>query len=150
MAISIDVDKAGLRKVQENMRELRANLANMDEPMAKISIMLDRWVQRNFKTQGGKVGGWKPLKAGGRWVKRRGKGRYFDTSAKILQDTGRLRASMFPFATANKAGIGSSLSYAKNHEEGIGVPVRRMLPESKDVLQKAQQLIEHHILEGTK
>ena len=90
---------------------------------------LDRWVQQNFKTEGDKVGGWKPLAAGGRWIA--GKG--LDTSASILQDKGILRASFVPFINTRNAGIGSDLNYAKKHDQGIGVTQRRILPLAKEV-----------------
>ena len=138
VAISIETNKAQLKKLNKEVKEARDRLSNIDEPMAKVSIMLDRWVQKNFRSEGGNVGGWKPLKAGGRWVKNQG----FDSSAKTLQDTGRLRSSFKPFADKNRAGIGSALEYSINHEEGIGVPVRRMLPKAKDVEAQAKKLIE--------
>lgn len=141
MAISIDFNKAKLSEIRKKISSVRLELSEIDEPMAKVSIMLDRWVQKNFKTEGKNVGGWKKFKLGGRPDK---KGK-IDTSAKLLQDTGRLRASFKPFADANKAGIGSSLDYAPVHEKGIGVPIRRMLPQHADVEKQARRLIEQSL-----
>jgi len=145
VAISIDVNKASLNKVRADVAQVRKNLANIDEPMAKISILLDRWVQKNFRSEGGNVGGWEPFALGGRPGP---KG--IDTSAKLLQDTGRLRASFKPFADANKAGIGSALEYSITHEEGRGVPARRMLPKRKEIEAQVQRLMETALTKGLK
>lgn len=160
--IEIDVNdlEVSVRKLQIESNKIRENLSDLDEPMAKVAILLDRWVQKNFKGEGDKAGGWDKFakqKYGpnkgerGRWVGK-GKDRKFDTSAKLLQDTGRLRASFKPFHSKNNAGIGSKLEYSINHEKGIGVPVRRMLPESDDsaLLAKAKRTMELAIMKGVK
>lgn len=140
-------------KMKPSVKELKViqerrltKLQNMATPFKKISIMLDRWVQQNFRTEGGLVGGWLGLIGGGRWKKGIG----IDTSAKILQDSGRLRASFLPFADKKDAGIGSDLPYAKPHEEGSAnagssYVKRRMLPERGDVIDKAKKLLEDHV-----
>ena len=130
---------------KRNAKRLR-KLKNSKVAYAKVSIMLDRWVQDNFKTEGGKVGGWLPLQAGGRY-----KGGVFDPSAKILQDEGRLRSSFLPFATRSNAGIGSDLPYSKKHEEGlVGMPERRMLPERGEVIDEAIDILREHVKRSTK
>lgn len=99
----------------------------------------------NFRTEGGKVGKWKKLKAGGRYVSRNGK-RKLDVSAKILQDTGRLRKSFLPFHNKKDAGIGSDLPYSKPHEEGEGpLPKRRILPLVKEVRRNVVDIYDKHI-----
>ena len=77
-------------------------LINIETLAERLSVSTS-WVQKNFKGEGKAVGGWAPFKAGGRW--RKGFG--LDTSAKLLQDTGALRASFLPFASKTDAGIGS-------------------------------------------
>ena len=109
----------------------RKHLLKIDPAMRKVAIYLDQWVQRNFKTEGGNVGGWKPL------TQREGR---------ILQDTGRLRASFVPFTAKNNAGIGSDLDYSKTHDKGIGhVPKRRILPQKKDVMKQVRRILKRHI-----
>lgn len=105
----------------------------------KISILLDQWVKRNFSSEGKLAGGWKKLKLGGRW--KRGK---LDRSAKILQDTRALNRSFLPFSDKTKAGIGSKLSYAADHEYGVParrLPIRRMLPLGKDIKVEAEKIV---------
>jgi len=108
---------------------------------AKIATWLDGWVQRNFKTEGGNVGKWAPFKKGGR----KKAGMSFDASAKLLQDTSRLRHSYSPFHSKNDAGIGSDVEYAVTHEFGNptkGLPARRMLPRKtdKDVIDNLKRI----------
>lgn len=114
-----------VKQVAQRQKQRLEKLKQLNVPLTRASVHLDRWVQKNFKTEGGNVGGWLPLAKGGRHIK--GKG--LDSSAKLLQDTGRLRASFSPFATRDNAGIYSDLDYSEHHEEGQGVPVRRMLPK---------------------
>lgn len=100
-------------------------------PNRRAAIVLDQWVQENFRSEGGRVGGWTPFRYGGRRIPGGG----FDTSAKLLQDTGALRASFHSFADKDEVGIGSEMFYSVFHEFGTGtVPARRMLPHEDDVL----------------
>jgi phage gpG-like protein len=154
--IEVVINKQSSKEVQKKMRELQkafktsggGGAGGMKRVNRQISIWLLRWVLENFKTQGGKVGGWRPFTYGGRVVKKDAKGaggisiarsksiegrRYIDTSAKLLQDTGRLRSSFKNFSTHKNAGVLSRLKYAPPHETGTKhLPQRRMLPESTD------------------
>lgn len=117
----------------------------LEIPHKKIALFLDRWVQQNFKSEGGKVGGWPPFAHGGRLRIQPGKPASFDPRAKLLQDTGRLRASFTPFSNKRTAGIGSDLSYSEKHEEGEGrLPQRRMLPRRKDVQAEVRERYRSH------
>lgn len=119
--------KAAKRKLRELIRKVR----NPAQANRRVSIWLMRWVNDNFKSQGGKVGGWKPFKLGGRRLPGGG----IDRSAKLLQDEGRLRASFSPFHGRTMAGIGSDLGYAITHQLGLphrNLPARRMLPLNTD------------------
>ncbi len=114
----------------------------------EVSIELDRWTQKNFKAEGRlTMDGWKPLAAGGRATPGGG----FDSSAKILQDTGRLRISFKPFANKRNAGIGSDLIYSEPHEKGLGhLPKRQMLPKWPDVEKRVNQVFDFHVKRGTR
>ncbi len=139
--ISVEV-RPTLQELRRRHAERYKSLKDVKAAHTKISIFLDSWVQRNFKSEGGNVGGWAPFAAGGR-VLRSG---VLDTTAKVLQDTGRLRASFLPFATQRTAGIGSDIPYSKSHEEGIGnLPVRRMLPVEREVKRDVQRVYDLHV-----
>lgn len=138
-----------MAEVRARLKRTRQDIGDMKKPYARAATYLDRWVQQNFKTEGGKVGKWAPLKVGGRWSRRRGR-RFFDSAAKVLQDTGRLRQSFLPFVTRRNAGIGSDLPYAKKHEEGKGergrkLPARRMLPKQKEVRKDLREILNEHV-----
>lgn len=135
-----------LKKARVKWKKRNDEMRNTRGPHARIAILLDVWVQRNFKSEGGNVGVWKPFairKDGrrGRWVK--GKG--LDTSAKLLQDTGQMRLSFIPFTTVKTAGIGSDLDRSKEHN-----PVRRMLPNDKDVKPMVNRVWKKHIKKAYK
>lgn len=132
---------ATVKQVQDRQRARLEKLQQLNVPLTRASIFLDRWVQKNFKTEGGNVGGWLPLKAGGRYVKNQG----FDSAAKILQDTGRLRASFSPFSTKVNAGVYSDLDYSEIHEKGQGVPERRMLPQWVEVRSDVNKIMKDYV-----
>jgi phage gpG-like protein len=119
-----------LKSVQSKLKSRLNKIGNLTVPNKKASIFLDQWVQLNFRSQGGKVGGWPPILRAG----------------KILQDTGRLRISYTPFATADDAGIGSDLLYSEIHEKGLGnVKKRRTLPEHSEVDQDLFKIYDAHV-----
>lgn len=133
--------KPSLKDLKKRQEKQLKKIADMKEPMSKVATLLDRWVQTNFKTEGGNVGGWAPFAIGGR----RKKGGRIDTTAKLLQDTGRTRASFLPFSSKNNAGIGSDLPHTKAHNEGHGnLPERRILPRIADVLKEVRRLLESY------
>lgn len=133
--------------VKKLLEAKRAGIANTLPAYKKASIFLDKWVQENFKTEGGKVGGWVPFSLYTREMIRR-----YDperSPAKLLQKTGRLRASFQPFFNSKNAGIGSDLPYAKTHEEGFGnIPMRRMLPKRPEVIGDLNRIISDHVKAG--
>ena len=136
------------KELAARLNKRRNELKNMTGLWRDVATFLTRWVGKNFRTEGGLVGGWTDFKAGGRWVtKGRGKNkrRYLDTGAKLLQDTGRLRLSHLPFSTRRSAGIGTDLPYSAAHNEGLGhLPTRRTVPEKSDVIDDIVKIAERH------
>lgn len=134
-------------KLGKKYREAIKSLEDSGPTFKKIAVLLDRFVQKNFKSEGGKVGKWKKLKAGGR----KKKGKPLDTTAVILQDTGRLRISFRPFTMKNGAGIGSDLPYARPHNEGKGaLPKRRMLPLEREINKEVREVLNKYVIAGLK
>lgn len=147
--IKVNVKVRGVRGMQRRLAVTGARLKNRIVPNKAVSVWLTRWVNQNFKTQGGKVGGWTPFKHGGRWVGK-GRTRRFDTSAKLLQDTGKLKASYKGFYSNRFAGVGTDVTYAKKHEFGVPsrrLPARRMLPtnQDKDVILGVTKIYDHFV-----
>lgn len=141
--------KRQIELLRARHKKIIKDLTDQEEPNTAASIYLDSWVQNNFKNQGELVGGWQPF-AYNRKYKARGrilKNGKIDTSAKLLQDTGRLRASFLPFATSKIAGIGSELAYSRTHNDGNGnrPPQRRILPLEKEVIYKLKLIFDDFV-----
>ena len=147
--VSVKV-KPSLQEVRKRLQTMRREVMDIKSPLAKAAIYLDQWVQRNFKSEGGEVGGWVPFKknkAGIPLVEVQDPGR---KPAKLLQKSGRLRLSFAPFSDGKVAGIGSDLPYAKTHHKGEGhVPERQLLPDKgtakRTVQQRADQILRAHV-----
>ena len=133
----LEVTVTGSKEVQKKLREVTRKVRDPRRANKEVSAWLFRWVNNNFKTQGGRVGGWAPLKPSTIARRTRGKG---SGSPKILQDTGELRANFRPFYGKTFAGIGAGAHSKMSdipifHERGIptkNLPQRRMLPRSTD------------------
>ena len=140
------VVKPTLEELRKRLDKKRAAVMDLRTPYARAAVLLDQWVQKNFKTEGGKVGGWVPFaknKDGVPIVEAREPGR---APAKLLQRTGRLRSSFTPFASKSHAGIGSDLPYAETHHKGLGnAPERQLLPDHnpayKEVMRAAKEIM---------
>ncbi|MHB1099291.1 MAG: phage virion morphogenesis protein [Burkholderiales bacterium] len=145
------VVKPTLQELRKRLVKKRAAVMDLRTPYARAAVLLDQWVQKNFKTEGGKVGGWQPFAknaAGIPIVELREPDR---APAKLLQNEGILKASFSPFADTKRAGIGSDMKWddgttVKDHHEGRGqLPARPMLPDSgaayKEVMRAAKEIM---------
>lgn len=154
MSIDVQLNKRTVDALKEKLKAAREGLLNDGAVMRQVAVFLDQWVQRNFQSEGDKVGGWAPFKYGGRIVRKKGAKaqsieghRYIDGSAKMLQDTGALRHSFLPFIRKGIAGIGSDLPYSKPHEDGMkGLPQRRMLMKTADVQVDLREILDNWLL----
>jgi len=154
MSISVTPNKATIEAAKRKLAAARDGLKNNGVAMRQVAVFLDQWVQRNFQSKGGKVGGWEPFKYGGRLTTKAkanaqsidGK-RWVNGSAALLQDTGALRLSFLPFVRQGSAGIGSDLPYSKAHEEGSNdLPQRRMLPKTAEVQVDVKEILDNFVL----
>jgi len=122
--------RPSLEKVAAKLKDRLEKINDLTIPNKIASVYLDQWVQKNFQSEGGKVGGWEAI----------------DRAGKILQDTGRLRISFTPFASRTDAGIGSDLKYSKPHDLGIrNMPRRQILPESDDVVEDLFKIYDNNV-----
>lgn len=138
--------KPSVEELKRSVEARRKQLANFRTPYTRASIFLDQWVQQNFKSEGGKVGGWKPFaKSTLEHIAETDPGRQ---PAKLLQRTGRLRSTFMPFASDDDAGIGSNLFYSKPHNEGLGrLPQRRLLPTRDLVMGDIRRIFKNYTTE---
>src|SRR5210317_1555169 len=146
---TINVRNASFGRARRVLTKLEKRIEDTSKANRDVSIWLLRWVNQNFRSEGGKVGGWAPFKYGGR-VQKDGS---INTRAKLLQKTGALRKSFLPFYSRANAGVGSFIPYAEFHELGTQhLPVRRMLPEEDlsdpDVEEAVIRIYEKHLLGG--
>ncbi|MBS3936005.1 MAG: phage virion morphogenesis protein [Sulfuritalea sp.] len=103
MTFKIEID-AG--PVIAALDRLAAQADDLTPAMRAIAGLLERQTEDNFAAESGPLGKWPAGKD-----KRRQGGR-------LLQDTGRLAASVTPFWSAREAGIGSNTVYAAIHQLG--------------------------------
>jgi phage gpG-like protein len=151
--MSITFDTRQLDALKEKGKAARALLQQDGVVMRQIAVFLDRWVQKNFQSSGGQVGGWAAYKYGGRLTtKKKANGqsidghRYINGTAKLMMNTGSLRISFLPFTSLGNAGIGSGLPYSKPHEEGTTtLPQRRLLPVETEVVGDVRQIMDDWI-----
>jgi len=85
---------------------------------------------------------------GKKWAKLKRKRRRGKTSkGKILQDTGRLRASIRHKVVKDEAVVFTVVDYAKTHQEGIRVPKRSFMGLSKKAVEKIMELFKRYVIE---
>ena len=66
--VEIKIEEKSLRKLRRKMKQVNDDLCSAYIPNRMIGGWLFRWVEQNFSSEGGKVGGWKRFKYGGRLV----------------------------------------------------------------------------------
>jgi phage gpG-like protein len=147
-----------LDRVLKDLEKLPRNLRKRQPMFKKVSVEMSRWSDRNFKSEGGEVGGWKQLKpikfrgeiyAGSR-IKGKGKRRRV-TKAKILRDTGRGQGSVKTQSTRNFAKIFTRLPYMIAHHEGTArLPLRQVIPVEKNVVKQAVAAAVWHLEKAIK
>lgn len=121
----------GLRKRLQKMRE---NLTNPSPTMQKVSILMHKDVMDHFGKESDEKNKWVPLK----YKRKRG------GSARILQDTGRMRSSISPSNTKEDAIVGTGIVYAATHQYGDSnrnIPQRKFLWLSKEIKEQITKLV---------
>jgi phage gpG-like protein len=143
------VSNPSVDKLRESIEERRKQLASFKTPYTRAAVFLDQWVQKNFQTEGGKVGGWKPFSP--KTLEEIAKEDPGRLPAKLLQKTGRMRISFMPFVETDDAGIGTAIPYARSHELGIGrLPQRRLLPTKDMVMGDIRRIFDGYVTEVLK
>jgi len=125
--IGVSINVTGAKRKLRKMR----NHINARQILQSIGNAHLYWIGQNFKAEGSLGGArWQPLSA--RTLSQR---RMHGRGAKILRDTGRLSMSFVSGGSDNifavgpqHVTVGTQTQYAQQHEEGIGVPKRKMLP----------------------
>jgi len=145
MTLSMKV--TGFNVMQAAMAKRKSNLSKRRVANSRAVVVVDRWIQVNFRTEGGNVGGWKPLAKETKEAFRHGWGKVSyrgGDDSKILQDTGTGRKSWKHIVSHNEASILNvaehpytrEKGYMNAHDKGKGVPQRRILPEDREIWPK--------------
>lgn len=99
---------------------------------AKSVTIVDRWIQLNFRMEGKQVGGWQPLAASTKALRRnKNKGKIL-----ILQDNGDLRGDWDHFWNDRRGVVESKTEYAVYHnsdEPRTKLPQRRITPRNEEI-----------------
>lgn len=107
----ISVEINGLAGVQRMLDRVSFDQKDRAEIHKRWAILALNWINKNFQTEGGLVGGWKKLSPNTLAGRRKGSGR-------ILQDTGEMRGSFVPRWNSEEASVGSPLARSEWHERG--------------------------------
>lgn len=129
----------GINQLMSKMNQRKTKLDDRSRLNAQAITALDRWIQKNFETEGqSAVGGWKPLAPSTLLAREKGWGNYKhhkSSSPKILQDTGRLKTTWKHYWDKRRGWIRAGMPYAVTHQEGLGnVPRRPLIPTKEQIM----------------
>lgn len=129
----------GINSLTSKMNQRKLRLDDRSKLNARAIVVLDRWIQKNFDTEGQlAVGGWQPLSPSTLLARAKGWGNYKhhkSASPKILQDTGKLKTNWKHYYDKRRAWIRAGVIYAVTHQEGLGnVPRRPLIPTKKQIM----------------
>ena len=111
MESTVKIDDSGLKKM---IADQRARLSNLKPAMEVIAQDMQTQKDMNFRKQQDPLGNkWESLKQSTLSKRRKG-----SKASKILQSTGKLRASFTTEATSRSAKIGTNYKIAATHQFG--------------------------------
>lgn len=134
--MEVKIEVKDRNNVTAKLTAVTTSIRNPRKLHARFGVQGIKWVDENFKKQGGllKEGKWKRLAYSTLEARRTRKERR-TMSEKILKDRGKLRESFDTRFTHEGVWIGTVKKYAAPHEFGEpkrGLPQRRMLPRQQD------------------
>lgn len=132
MKIEFNYDKESFKKLEKLKNQNKELAERRIDFLKRVATIMFQSVMQNFREEGTDKEKWKPLSPftlAMRQKKKKG-------SVKILQDTGRLRNSIFPVIGYNYAAVGTNVEYAKIHQFGgkIRLPAMTIYPVRKKAL----------------
>jgi phage virion morphogenesis protein len=138
--VRIDYKVENIEAINELLKKTIYRLQNTRAMYAKIAVLMKQNIDRNFIRQGTERGPWAPLSPT-TLMRRRKQGR----GAKILIDTGLLRASILPVYTDDYAAVGTNLKYARTHQFGA-----RRGEYGRNVISTVQRRTRHGTIQYTR
>lgn len=144
MSVSVNIKNANTisRKVSDCSRSLEKRKASF----AMAVIIVDRWIQKNFASEGAPVGGWAPLKP--LTIARRREGKKKNKGHRILQDAGQLKTRWKHYWTDRSAIVRSGVDYGIYHDSDkprTVLPRRQILPDEKHIIRDIEKIFGKHV-----
>ena len=121
----ISINAKGLTQSIKAFRTVKKRFDKRKEANAKAVLVIDKWIQKNFQSQGKDVGGWAKLKPA--TLKQR-------KGSRILVRTGQLRTRWAHKYDNEHALVESGISYGIYHDQGTrNLPRRQIAPDAEHV-----------------
>lgn len=136
----------GLDLIKDRMTDCRERMAKNKRNYARAAVIVDRWIQKNFRSEGGEVGGWEPLAKSTEATRR--VGRKKDKGHKILQDTGQLKTRWKLNWNHKRAIVKSGVNYGHYHdskESRRRLPRRQILPDEEHIIDPIRKIFKKHV-----
>lgn len=156
MAEILNFSIKGMPELIKANQGLRKSLVDRRKVNAQAVIVVDRWINENFRGEGKlahpDAGGWAILADSTIAARRRGKKK--ELGFKILHgNTAQLRTNWKHKWSARSAQIQSQTPYAKYHQFKKGkraLPVRRIIPTPEQIMPKIQELFDLFVKKAIK
>jgi phage gpG-like protein len=103
--MEITLAMQGYGELKDELKRLLRNVSNQSPFFTEAKVIMFSDIQRHFQNEESPDGKWEPIKY------RKGE---------ILQDTGRLRASIAAISSNKGAEVGTNMIYAPTHQFGYG------------------------------
>lgn len=148
------IQVTGIEAVKARIAKVNNGLKNNETAFKRAVAVVDGWVQQNFRSEGGNVGGWAPLAESTLKQRKRGSYRHARTASearrmdakgpgkfKILQVNGTLRMKWKHLFGKDHGALVSAVDYGIFHEKGTSkMPQRRILPTMEEIWPKIKAL----------
>ena len=137
----------GLKEFRQNLNKIKRKTAIDRMYFKAIVTEFDKWIMKNFQQEGrlaNRGQRWKKLApATVAWKKKHKKKR-------ILQNSGDMKKKWQHITSTKTAIIKSKQNYSIYHEEGKGVPQRRLLPDEKQTFAQVKKVTSIFFKKATK
>lgn len=147
----LSLKMVGFTQVTNSLKKKYNKLINKKPAIGRCVVQAEKWTQVNFRSEGGNVGGWKPLAESTIYARRHGKKK--NNSTKILQDVGYLRDNWKHFWDNDKGYIQSQVDYGIYHNKGGRggrPPKRRILPKHAEMIPIFKKIFTEFIRDALK
>ena len=124
--MKVEINAKDIEALRKRMKDMNNVLTNTKTPISRIAVVLYQSVMKNFSEEGTDKEHWKALSATTLMMRRKGGG---SRSAKILQDTGFMKASIMPEVVSDKIAqvglTGKEQDIGRIHQFGLNnIPKR--------------------------